>query len=143
MGVEVEIKDSGATGLEQKLRGLNQSVTIGVHEDAEPYPDGESVIEVGAAHELGTHQRSFLRGYVDSGGASAIATIAERQIESIIDIGNQPLSVSVVVGELTVQAIKDRMAGGLADNETGVVKELNKTGHLRDSIIARPPLGAR
>lgn len=146
MGVEVEVKDTGALRLEQKLRGLGQSVTIGVHEDAQSYTDGTSAVEVAAAHEFGsdkTPMRSWLRGYVDSGGQSVIANIAEAQILSIIDIGNEPLSVSVVVGAVAVKGIKDRMVAGLADNETGLVRDLDETGHLLDNIIARPPLGAR
>jgi hypothetical protein len=79
MKTSISIKDTdkGFKQLKKEL-GLikNCFVTVGIHKDAEPYPNGTSVVEVAATNEFGTDkagknknivipERSFLRSTFD------------------------------------------------------------------------------
>ena len=115
MGLEVEIKDSGATSLAKRLSDLGQELTIGLHEDTPAYPDGTPVATVGSANEFGTDtlpQRSWLRGWVDSGGENKVGDTGQAQIVEVVD-GAAPDTVSVKVGEMSVKGITERIEGGI------------------------------
>ena len=136
MGVEVTVKDSGATGLEARLAELSQSVTVGVHEDAGTYPDGTHVAVVGAAQEFGTDKipaRSWLRGWVASGGQSVIANVGQDQIGEVVD-GAKPDSVSEKIGAASVKGIVSRMDRGITGAGGEEARDLQDTGRLVESI---------
>ena len=140
MGVEVEVKDNGGTRIKVSLENLTQAVTIGVHEDAPDYPDGTSIIVVAATQELGSDDvpaRSYLRGWVDSGGQSVVANVGQAQIGKVVD-GAAPATVGVEIGEASVKGVLARMEQGIFGDPDGERRELNRTGHLRDNIEARP-----
>jgi hypothetical protein len=135
VGVDVEVRDSGSTGLMRRLEGLAGSVTIGVHEDAGAYPDGTPVATVGAAHEFGggVPQRSWLRGYLDDGGTGELGEVAQASIGEVVD-GDAPDTVVVSVGEAGVDGIVARMNRGIAGEGGEPSRTLQDTGKLRDSI---------
>jgi hypothetical protein len=135
MGVSVEVKDSGATGLVAHLEGLGQAVTIGVHEGAGNYPDGTPVTVVGARHEFGdgVDERSWLRGYLDAGGTAELADAAQGQIGEVVD-GADPDTVGEKVGEVAVAGIVARMDRGIPGAAGGPARDLQDTGQLVDSI---------
>jgi hypothetical protein len=150
MGVEVTVKDMGGVAMLGRIDAIPQSMTIGVHEDADPYPDGTDVATVAAAHEFGTEsipERSFLRGWLSSGGESVIANEGERQIGAVVD-GNDPKSITVVIGAASVKGITDRMDSGIdpplapatlanPDRDPAGTPLLD-TRRLRDSITTEP-----
>lgn len=147
MGVEVEERDTGAKGLRQRLQALGQAVTFGVHADAQPYPDGTDVVEVGATHEFGSPEmprRSYLRGYVDSGGKAAIGDAAQDQLIKVIE-GDRPESVGDKIGDVAVAGVlgfMDRGIRGVASpgytgEAAGTVRSLDDTGHLQAQIKAK------
>lgn len=146
MGVEVKVTDSGATGVVKRLAGLAQSLTIGVHDDADPYPNGTDVAVVGAVHEFGSAevpQRSFLRGWIDSGGQSVVGNVGEEAIGKVVDGADTKL-ITKDIGEASVEGITKRMDAGIfpplspatlanpARDQRGI--PLEDTERLRDSI---------
>lgn len=65
----VKDRDLGmARALENLQRLASSSVEGGILEDAEPYPGGDQVVQVGALYELGQNGpiRSFIRETVDA-----------------------------------------------------------------------------
>ena len=139
MGVDVQVKDTGATGLEQRMRELGQAVTFGVHEDAEPYPDGTSVVMVGAVQEYGSEDvpaRSFLRSYADGKGQLEIGNAAQVQTGRVVD-GETPDSLGRVIGEVAVAGVVAGMEAGIEGVPSGEARELRDTGHLHDNIVAK------
>jgi hypothetical protein len=139
MGVDVQVRDSGATGLKQRLRGLSQAVTVGVHEDAEPYPDGTSVVMVGAVQEFGSEHvpaRSFLRSYADGKGQLEVGNAGQIQTGRVVD-GETPDSLGRVIGEVAVAGVIAGMNAGIEGVPSGEARELRDTGHLHDSIDAK------
>lgn len=138
MGVEVEVRDTGATELEQRLGSLAQAVIFGVLDDADPYPDGTPVAEVAAVHEFGAgavEQRSMLRGYVDGAGKKEIGDAGQDQIGAVVD-GAQPDTVSKAIGDVAVAGVVQRMKAGInppLKDDSGRTP-LILTGHLRDSM---------
>ncbi len=139
-GVDVEIKDSGATGLEGRLRELGQSVTVGIHEDAEPYADGTSVVMVGAVHEFGSGdvpQRSYLRGYVDGPGKKELGRVAAGKVGAVVD-GADPDTIGEALGEFAVAGVLGFMGAGIVGSPAGPARTLDDTGHLRSQITHQP-----
>lgn len=147
MGVEVDVQDTGATGLMRRLSDLDQAVTVGVHADAAPYPDGTDVVTVAASHEFGTDElprRSFLRGFVDSGGSKEIADAGQAQVGKVVD-GADADSVGEEMGEAAVDGVLDFMAKGIrgvghpgyTGTTAGTVRDLDESGHLRSQIEAQ------
>ena len=141
MGVEVTVRDTGATGVMTRIKGLAQTMVFGVLDDAQPYPDGTSVAEVYAAQEFGTDtipSRPSLRGYVDGGGKKEIGDAGQTQIGKVVD-GSPPPTVSQTIGLIAVAGVRKLIEAGiepaLADGSGRT--PLNKTGHLIDSIDSR------
>lgn len=134
-GVEFEVRDSGATELGQTLGELAQSLTIGVHEDAVPYEDGTPVATVGAAHEFGSGvpTRSFLRGWVDSGGTRVIGDAGQDAIGDAVD-GAAPDLITERIGDATVSGVVARMDAGIRGDGGEEARDLQDSGRLRDSI---------
>ena len=138
MGVEVTVRDTGATGVMTRIKGLAQTMVFGVLDDAQPYPDGTSVAEVAAVHEFGTDAipgRPFLRGFVDSGGKAEIADAGQAQIGKVID-GAAPPTVSEAMGNVSVAGVRKLIEAGINPplKDGSGRTPLIDTGHLRDSI---------
>jgi hypothetical protein len=136
MPVELEVKDTGSTSLAKRLGALTQTITIGIHEDAGSYPDGTPVAVVGAAQEFGTPTtpaRSWLRGWLDSGGQSVIANTAQQQISKVVD-GDAPASVGAELGGASVKGIVDRMDRGISGAGGEPARDLRDTGRLIEAI---------
>jgi hypothetical protein len=138
MGVEVTVRDTGATGVMTRIKGLAQTMVFGVLDDAQPYPDGTSVAEVYAAQEFGTDtipSRPSLRGYVDGGGKKEIGDAGQTQIGKVID-GAAPPTVSEAMGKVSVAGVRKLIEAGINPplKDGSGRTPLIDTGHLRDSI---------
>lgn len=74
--------------LQQMLSKYKEAfVTIGIHDDAGNYPDGQAVVEVALWNEFGTRnipQRSFFRSAIDE-NESKINAWREEAIANILD----------------------------------------------------------
>lgn len=117
MGVTVETRGPDLLeGLLDRLEDLPQTVTIGIHEDAEPYPDGTSVVQVAAAQEFGTPStpaRPFIRGWFDSGGSRELLDVATEMLGKVADDNAQPADVGEAVGEAGADGIQDYIRSGI------------------------------
>ena len=124
--------------LNKSLRG-NNAVRVGLPKGSNAYPDGTSVIMVGAVHEFGSPsrgvpQRSYLR--------STLNTKRPNYKEMFKKLGRQivqgTLSKKKALGLLGLQLQTD-VREKITDIDTPELKHregnpLIDTGHLRDSI---------
>lgn len=148
MGVEVELVRDTLAATVADLRALEQEITIGVHADAEPYPDGTDAVMVARAQEFGDGPippRPFERGYFDSGGARELGDVALETIGKVIDGDADPEDVGNDVGETGVAGVRDYVeAGTNLDPLSPVTRDnpdrdprgipLLDTGHMLDQI---------
>ena len=124
----------------KKELSKDAEVLIGLPKGSNPYPDGESVIEIGTIHEFGSPQnnipeRSFLR-----------STISEKkkQYQSML----KKLGLKIIAGKMTIEkalAIAGLQAQGDVKKKVIDIKSpslktrkggnpLVDTGHLLESI---------
>jgi hypothetical protein len=136
MGVSVEVNDTGSLAAQRQFEALFESLTVGVHEDAGTYEDGTPVAVVAAVHEFGsdtTPQRSWLRGWLDSGGREEMADAFAVQLGRVID-GEDPGRAADEIGVLVVEGIKRRMDRGIAGEGGAPARDLQRTGRLISEI---------
>lgn len=80
-------KDPNADKIFKELKKLNGSyVTVGIHQDAGQYPDGQDVVQVALCNEFGTDtipERSFFRSAID-GNQSKINAWQEEALERVL-----------------------------------------------------------
>jgi len=119
----VREKDLGmARALENLQRLSSSSIEGGLLEDAPPYPNGESVVHVGAIYELGERGqiRSFIRETMDEQQGRYIKMLAQ----------------AVKVGKPTMLR---RISAALYRDLRRAVKRkgLYRTGHLFRSVRTR------
>ena len=134
--VEVQVTDSGAVSAQRRFRDLFESLTVGVHEDAGTYEDGTPVAMVASAHEFGTSktpQRSWMRGWLDSGGREMMGRAFEIQLGRVID-GEDPGRAADEIGVMMVEGIKRRMDRGIAAAGGGSPRDLQRTGRMIGDI---------
>lgn len=129
--VRVIDKDRGFKKLLKQVRVIDRTgVTVGVHSDAHPYPNGNSVITVAEAQEFGVPSRNieprgFVSGYADDKSRS-FARDARKFIERdlVSPIGNV---------ESSLKRLALQMGGEMQSSESVPID----TGHLRQSITGR------
>ena len=130
-GVTVEIIGGDIlSGIAKRLGALDgQVVTMGVHADADPYPDGTSVGLVATVQEFGSGtvpSSPFTRAYFDGGGAQDLTKAAAAAVGGIVD--GKPAASFAAIGPVGVEGIRasiDRFG-------------LEQTGHLRGAVASKP-----
>ena len=94
-----------------KLKG-RLKLKVGIADDAGEYPNGKSAAFVGAVHEFGTStvpQRSFIRGWYDEVGKSAMmGRFREEGTKVLQGEGDERLLLSRA-GYWFIRSIKERM----------------------------------
>lgn len=136
--LKFEVVRSTLDGVLERVKDSARVITIGVHEDAEPYPDGTPVATVYAAQEFGTltiPPRPSLRAYFDGGGAKAMGDAAKKALGEVVD-RSDPDVIAEAVGELAVAGVKSIIESGIAPSLKDDTSRtpLIDTGHLLDSI---------
>lgn len=122
-----------------KSMGGPDSVKVGLPKNANDYPDGTSVIMVGATHEFGSPsrnipQRSFLRSTIQEKRRSykrMFRRLAIRIIKGRITKKEALSLIGLQVQGDVVSNISDGISPPLK-SRTG--NPLNDTGHLKQSI---------
>lgn len=124
--------------LAKSLRGPDL-VKVGLPKGSNAYPDGTSVIMVGAVHEFGSPargipQRSFLRATVEA-GRSKYKQLFKKLSKKIVD---RNLTKKEALGLIGLQVQGD-VQGRITDGIDPELKyregaPLIDTGHLRQSI---------
>jgi len=120
-------------------------ISVGVPEDAAPYPDGTPTAMVAAVHEFGSPsrnipERSFMRSAIEENQDKYI-DLAQAGLQRVID-GHMTLHQ---LGALIGQAAEDDVKSKITDLQDPPLKEatikakgsdnpLIDTGHLRQSI---------
>lgn len=124
--------------LAKSLRGPDL-VKVGLPKGSNDYPDGTSVIMVGAVHEFGSPsknipQRSFLRATVET-GRRKYKQLFKKLSKKIVD-GNMTKKEALGTIGLQVQAdIQERITDGIEPTlKSRDGTPLIDTGHLRQSI---------
>lgn len=124
--------------IQKSLKGPDL-VKIGLPKGSNAYPDGTSVIMVGAVHEFGSPsrgipQRSFLRATLLQ-HSKAYKSLFAKLSKKIIS-GDMTKSQALNIMGLTVQRdIVDRISDGIdPELSTREGTPLIDTGHLRQSI---------
>lgn len=114
-------------------------VKVGLPKGSNDYPDGTSVIMVGAVHEFGSPskgipQRSFLRATVEA-GRSEYRQLFRKLSEKIVD-GKMTKKEALGIIGLTVQGdVQERITDGIdPELKSREGTPLIDTGHLRQSI---------
>lgn len=135
-GINRAVKDLDKLG--KKLKGTDR-VKVGLPKNSNAYPDGTSVIRVGAIHEFGDPergipQRSFLRSTLNDKQRSYKA-LFKKLSKKIID-GSITKDEALKMLGLTLQNdVTSRITGGIdppLKHREGT--PLMDTGHLRQSI---------
>lgn len=142
---KVKVKRSPKKALE-RLEQLNKaftgpdSVKVGLPKGSNAYPDGTSVIMVGAVHEFGSPardvpERSYLRSTVKE-KKKPYKTLFRKLSKSIVD-GKITMQKALAIIGLTVQTDVQKK---ITDIDTPALKNrvgnpLVDSGHLRQSII--------
>lgn len=132
-------KDLGLNAMKRRVGSAArtpQTVTVGVHGDAEGSYDGIGVVEIANIHEfgLGVPQRSFIRAWVDE-KREEIASLTNRAAQAIVAGKLDHDRALEQMGLLFVASIQKRMAAGIAPEKAdGSVCRLIDTGVLRASI---------
>jgi len=148
MGVDVDDRDKGFDRFLATL-DVKGGETIGWHGDAQPYPDGESVVAVAAAHEFGTPTipaRSPLRTYYDSGGAKDLGDAAAKAMRQA-PLGTGKAAMLDAVGKAGVDGVRKTIERGLQpslspatlanpDRDPRGIPLLD-TGHLLEQVAAK------
>lgn len=132
-------------------------VKVGLPAGSAPYPDGTSVILVGAVHEFGSDdgripERSSIRSTTRAKGAE-LHRMAETIARRVIHRGGTFEEGLRTLGAYLAAEIQDAIAEGVPPPNApstiarkGSSKPLVDTGHLRQSItyqVERPTLAAR
>jgi phage gpG-like protein len=115
-------------------------VKVGLPKGSNDYPDGTSVIMVGAVHEFGSParnipQRSFLRATVES-GRRKYRQLFKRLSKKIVDGEISKKEALGIIGLQVQSDVQGRITDGIApDLKSREGTPLIDTGHLRQSII--------
>lgn len=124
--------------LAKSLRGPDL-VKVGLPKGSNAYPDGTSVIMVGAVHEFGSPargipQRSFLRATVEA-GRSKYKQLFKKLSKKIVDRNLTKKEALGLIGLQVQGDVQGRITDGI-DPELKYRKgtPLIDTGHLRQSI---------
>lgn len=125
--------------ISKSFKGVN-SVKVGLPRDSNAYPDGTSVIMVGAVHEFGSPskgipQRSFLRSSLNENKRKYKKLLA-KLTKSVI---RGKITMTKALGLLGLQAQTD-VRGKIIDIKSPKLKHrkgnpLVDTGHLVESIV--------
>jgi len=141
-GVEVEIIGDVLGGITSRLVSLDRLAgTAGVHDDADDYPGGTSVLVVAATQEFGggdNPPRPFERPYFDSRGAKEMGDAAADAVGKVID-GAAPTTVPKAAADVGAAGVREWIERGLAypaggDSSTPLT---SRTGHLVSQIKAK------
>ena len=152
--------DRGWEELQRTLRGLSEAyVSIGLHADAEGYPDGgPTVAEVASFHEFGqgVPQRAFFRPTID-GNRDQYAALCRQVLQQILgrrlrlrqgltliglrvqadvrqaitELSSPPLSPETIKRKLKKSGLKGRKAAAYVGSGAN---PLIDTGHMRKSV---------
>jgi hypothetical protein len=152
-GVEVEVLGDVLDAVAATVKALAQTVTIGVHADAAPYPDGTSVVEVARAQEFViAGGRPFVRGYFDSGGARELGDVAAEVIFDVVAGKATSGTVGKKIGETGVEGVRGYVEAGTnltplaqmtrdnPDRDQRMIPLLD-TGHLIGQIAVKVKAG--
>ena len=144
MRSKVKIKKNTKNGLRRleklgkKFKGVDK-VKVGLPNDSNAYPDGTSVIEVGAIHEFGNPargipQRSFLRSTILENKRSYKRLFVQLS-RKIIDGSISKDDALKILGMTLQNGVTSRITEGIdppLKSREGT--PLIDTGHLRQSI---------
>jgi hypothetical protein len=105
-------KDLGAKKILQHIKQMkNASGTIGIHEGAGNYPNGEEIVAVAFWNEFGTvnaPERSFIRSTVDENRAKIQGQI-KADIGKVLDLRKTPKQVLSSVGFQVQELIRGKI----------------------------------
>ncbi len=124
--------------LAASLRGPDL-VKVGLPKGANDYPDGTSVIMVGAVHEFGSParnipQRSFLRATVEA-GRRKYRQLFKKLSKKIVDGDITKKEALGLIGLQVQSDVQGRIADGIdPELKSREGTPLVDTGHLRQSI---------
>lgn len=110
MGVDVDVRGDILPGVAKRIAELKGEVTIGLHADAAPYPDGTDVVMVGAFHEF--NKRPWMRAWYDSGGQKALSAAAVKGVGMAVDGTENAAAVNERIGETGVDGLRDFVESG-------------------------------
>ena len=121
MPARIRKRDKGFNQIKSRLVRLKRhpvSMTVGVHNDVEPYPNGTEVWLVAMIHEfgLGVPARPFIRPVFDANSASHRAML-RRVAEAAVRAGIDPAVALKEVGKRLVKQMRQ-----LAPVDTGRLK---------------------
>lgn len=112
---ELEVVSDTLTERIAAVAEIAEGMTIGVHDDAEPYPDGTSTATVMAVHEFGTGDipaRAPMRKYFDGGGSRDLSDAIAEAVADALD-GMDPERAVQLAGNAAVDGIVRGIASGL------------------------------
>ena len=141
-GVEVDIIGDVLAGITSRLVSLDRLAgTAGVHDDADDYPDGTSVLVVAATQEFGGGEvppRPSQRPYFDSRGAKEMGDAAAEAVGKVID-GSAPTTVPKAAADVGAAGIRTWIERGLAYPAGGDSPDplASRSGHLVSQIKAK------
>jgi hypothetical protein len=147
--VTFEAVSDTLAGIGKRIADAAGDTTIGVHEDAEPYPDGTDAVTVASAQEFGAGRippRPHVRRYYDSGGAREMGDVGARALGKVID-GAAASLIGEEIGKLGQAGVRDLIESGQLDPLSPVTLAnpdrdprgipLLDTGHLVEQITHR------
>lgn len=121
----------------------NAYVSVGVHEDAGQYPDGQSVVQVALWNEFGTEHipsRSFFRSAIDE-NMGRINKWRDQVIEDIIDGKRTPQNALETLGfrvqQLIVNKIKSNVPPPLKNPQAKMRKGLAPVTLIETGLLMR------
>lgn len=126
--------------INKSMRGKDDRVKVGLPKGSNDYPDGTSVIMVGAVHEFGSPsrnvpQRSFLRSTMQEKRRTykrMFVKLSKKIVDGTIDKKKALNLLGLQVQTDVKQKITDIKEPALVSREGN---PLIDTGHLRQSIV--------
>lgn len=146
---KVKVKKDAQKAI-QKLEAINKRmkgpgrIMVGLPKDSNPYPDGTSVIMVGAVHEFGSEARKIPeRSYLRTGVMANRKKYKRMFRKLTLEILRGNMDADKALQEIGLQAQTD-VRQTLIDLKTPPLKSregnpLYDTGHLVESIVFEVP----
>lgn len=116
-GATFEVVGDVLDGIGDRVKDMaGLAVTVGVHSDADPYPDGTSTLAVMSVQEFGTQDvpaRAPLRVYFDGKGRKELGDASAKQMGEVVD-GESPQDAGEAIGAIGVEGVRGTIKAGLA-----------------------------